>query len=190
MMSSRAPSKACLIATLLLRFQPRGVAGASRTGSSTRGMRHVQGNRGRPPLWRVCSHYKRPLSPEEQPISRRRQGTVLVHGEPARHPRFPLEAPLPQMGLERGRKGRDQELKLVECHAGHIEELRGAGLQSVNGTLAIRGASFGGRHSIPQTVNRDKLRSPLMPYDIHPVRRDCAWSCSCRAHALPSLALA
>jgi len=32
------------------------------------------------------------------------------------------------MGLERGLKGRDQELKLVEGHAGEIEELGRAGL--------------------------------------------------------------
>ena len=64
---------------------------------------------------------------EEQAIFRRRERTVLVHREPA-GPRFPIEAPRGEMRLERGLKGRDEELKLVEHETGQIQELRGAGL--------------------------------------------------------------
>src|SRR5205807_860231 len=57
-----------------------------------------------------------------------RQRTVVVDGEPAGGPRFPIEAPRGEMRLERHLKGRDEELKLVERQAGEIEELRGARL--------------------------------------------------------------
>jgi len=66
---------------------------------------------------------------EEQPIFRRRQGAVLVDGKPARGPRLPIHPPRRHPGLERGLEGRDQLLKLVEGHAGEIQELCGAGLQ-------------------------------------------------------------
>ena len=62
------------------------------------------------------------------PIFRRRERTVLIHREPAGGPRFPIEAPRGKMRLERGLKGRDEALKLVERQAGEIEELCRAGL--------------------------------------------------------------
>src|SRR6266852_7267164 len=65
---------------------------------------------------------------EEQPIFRRRQGAVLVHGKLAGRPGLPIEAPRGHMRVERGLKGRNQLLKLVEGQAGQIQELRGAGL--------------------------------------------------------------
>jgi hypothetical protein len=65
---------------------------------------------------------------EEQAIFRRRERTVLVDREPAGGPRFPIETPRGEMRVERGLKGRDEELKLVERETGQIQELRGAGL--------------------------------------------------------------
>ena len=65
---------------------------------------------------------------EEQPIFRRRQGTILVHTKPACDPRFPVEAPLAHMRVERRLKRRDKELKLVGRQAGQIQELRRTGL--------------------------------------------------------------
>src|SRR5262249_16106800 len=65
---------------------------------------------------------------EEQAIFRRRERTVFVHREPAGGPRFPIEAPRGKTRMERGLKGRDEALKLVERHAGEIEELCRAGL--------------------------------------------------------------
>ena len=65
---------------------------------------------------------------EEQPIFRRRQGAVFVHGKLAGRPGFPIEAPRGHMRLERRLKGRDQVLKLLEGQAREIQELRGAGL--------------------------------------------------------------
>jgi hypothetical protein len=62
---------------------------------------------------------------EEQPIFRRRQGTVWVHETPACGPRCPVEAPLAPMRVERRLKRRDEELKLVERHAGQSQALRG-----------------------------------------------------------------
>jgi hypothetical protein len=60
---------------------------------------------------------------EEQPLFRGRQGAVLVHAKLAGGPGFPIEAPLVHMCVERGLRGRDQELKLVQRQAGEIEEL-------------------------------------------------------------------
>jgi hypothetical protein len=51
---------------------------------------------------------------EKQPIFRRRQRAVLVHAKLASGPGFPIEAPRRHMCLERGLKGWDQLLKLVE----------------------------------------------------------------------------
>jgi hypothetical protein len=65
---------------------------------------------------------------EEQAIFRRRERTGLVHRELAGGPRFPIEAPRGEMRVERGLKGRDEELKLVEREPGQIQELRGASL--------------------------------------------------------------
>jgi hypothetical protein len=66
---------------------------------------------------------------EEQPIFRRRQGAVLIDGKLAGRPGFPIEAPRRHMCLERGLKGWDELLKLVESQAREIQELCGAGLQ-------------------------------------------------------------
>jgi hypothetical protein len=57
---------------------------------------------------------------EKQAIFRGRERTVLVHREPAGGPRCPIEAPRGEMRVERGRKGRDEELKLVERKTGQI----------------------------------------------------------------------
>src|SRR6266851_3749921 len=50
--------------------------------------------------------------------------------ETAGRPGLPVEAPRRHMGVERGLKGRDELLKLVEGQAGEIQELRRAGLHS------------------------------------------------------------
>ena len=65
---------------------------------------------------------------EEQALFRRRSGTVLVHGKPAGGPGFAIEAPRRHMRVERRLEGRNQDLKLLEREAGHIQELRGASL--------------------------------------------------------------
>jgi len=54
---------------------------------------------------------------------------VLVDGKPAGRPGFPIEAPRRHTRVERGLEGRHQLLKLVEGHAGEIQELHRAGLQ-------------------------------------------------------------
>ena len=84
-----------------------------------------------------------------------REGAVLVDGKPASGPRCPIHPPRRHPGLEHGLEGRDQLLKLVERHAGQIQELRGAGLHV--------GESYTG-HSwclllleTQHTINRDKL---------------------------------
>ena len=66
---------------------------------------------------------------EEPSIFWRRERTVLVHREPACGPRFPIEVPRGEMHVERRLEG-DQLLKLVERHAGQIQELCGAGLHN------------------------------------------------------------
>jgi len=66
---------------------------------------------------------------KEQPLFRCRQGAVLVHAKLASGPRLPIHPPRRHTGLERGLEGRDQLLKLVEGHAGEIQELYRAGLQ-------------------------------------------------------------
>jgi hypothetical protein len=66
---------------------------------------------------------------EQEPIFWRRQGAVFVDGKPARGPRFPIHPPRRHTGVERRLEGRDQLLKLVEGHAGEIQELHWAGLQ-------------------------------------------------------------
>ena len=71
-----------------------------------------------------------------------RQGAVLVYAKPAHSPRFPIEKPRRHMRVERGLKGRNEKLKLVESDAGAIEELHGADCRSVNRTLAIAGPPF------------------------------------------------
>ncbi len=58
-----------------------------------------------------------------------REWTIRVHGKPASGPGFPIEPPRRHMGLERGLKGWDQVLTLVQGQAGEIQELRRAGLQ-------------------------------------------------------------
>src|SRR2546422_467718 len=90
---------------------------------------------------------------EEQPVFRRRQGAVLVHGKPAGGPGLPIEPPRRHMGLKRGLKGWDELLKLVERQTREIQELRGTGLQvsepyTSHGTCLlslsrdVRGASY------------------------------------------------
>jgi len=51
------------------------------------------------------------------------------NGKLAGGPGFPIEAPRRHPRLESRLKGRDQGLKLVEGHAGEIQEFRWAGLQ-------------------------------------------------------------
>jgi hypothetical protein len=65
---------------------------------------------------------------EKQAIFQRRQGAVLIHAKLAGSPGFAIEASGRPMGLEGGFAGRHQLLKLVERHAGEIQELHGAGL--------------------------------------------------------------
>jgi hypothetical protein len=60
---------------------------------------------------------------------RGRAWTVLVHGKPASSPGFPIESPRHHMRLDRGFKGHDQTLELVERQAGQIQEFHWAGLQ-------------------------------------------------------------
>jgi len=65
---------------------------------------------------------------EKQSIFRRRERTVLVHREPVGDARFAIKAPRGEMRLERGLKGRDELLKLVERQAGQIQKFCGADL--------------------------------------------------------------
>ena len=51
---------------------------------------------------------------EEQPIFRRRQGAIFVHGKLADRPGFPIKAPRGHMGLERRLEGRKELLEFVE----------------------------------------------------------------------------
>jgi hypothetical protein len=66
---------------------------------------------------------------EEQPIFRRRQGAVFVHGKPTSGPRLSIHPPCRHPGLECGLEGWDQLLKLVKSHACEIQELHRARLQ-------------------------------------------------------------
>ncbi len=63
---------------------------------------------------------------EEQPVFWRWQGTVAIDGKLAGGPGFPIEPPHGHMRLERGLKGWDKLLKLVERQTREIQELRGA----------------------------------------------------------------
>ena len=92
---------------------------------------------------------------EEQPIFRRRQRAVLVHAKLASGPRLPVHPPCRHTGLERGLEGRDQLLKLVEGHAGHIEELQRAGLRLGEPSTGHRGCLLS--WEAQYTINRDKL---------------------------------
>jgi hypothetical protein len=65
---------------------------------------------------------------KQEPIFRRREGAVFVHGKPARGPRLSIHAPRRHPGMERGLERRDELLKLVERQAGEIQELQRAGL--------------------------------------------------------------
>jgi hypothetical protein len=64
----------------------------------------------------------------QPPILGRWQRAVLVGGVPAGGARLPIAAPCGHMGLERGLKGRDQQLKLFSRQAGPIQHLLGASL--------------------------------------------------------------
>jgi hypothetical protein len=65
---------------------------------------------------------------EQEPVFRCQEGAVFVDGKSARGPRFPIHPPGRHTGVERGLKGRDQLLKLVERQAGEIQELHRTGL--------------------------------------------------------------
>jgi hypothetical protein len=68
---------------------------------------------------------------------------------------FPIEPPRAHMRLERGLKGQDEELKLVEGQTGQIQELCGAGLhvgEPYTGHMWCL-LSWEAQH----TINRDKL---------------------------------
>jgi hypothetical protein len=56
-----------------------------------------------------------------QPIVRGRERTVLRDRAPAGDPRLPIEAPRSEMRLERRLTERDDLLKLIGRHAGHIQ---------------------------------------------------------------------
>jgi hypothetical protein len=66
---------------------------------------------------------------KEQPILRRRQGTVLVGRVPTGGARLPIEAPGGHMGLERGLKRRHQLPKLLHGETGQIKYLCRASLE-------------------------------------------------------------
>ncbi len=66
---------------------------------------------------------------EKQPIFRRRQGAVFVHGKPTSDPRLSIHPPRRHPGVERGLEGRDQLLKLLKRHTREIQELQRARLQ-------------------------------------------------------------
>src|SRR6266851_5768308 len=66
---------------------------------------------------------------KQEPVFRRWQGAVLVHGKPTRGSRLPIHPPRRHPGLECRFEGRDQLLKLVEGQAREIQELSRAGLQ-------------------------------------------------------------
>jgi hypothetical protein len=59
---------------------------------------------------------------KEQSIFRGREKTVLVDREPASGPRLPIEAPRGEMRVERRLERRDSLVKLLERHAGQIQE--------------------------------------------------------------------
>jgi hypothetical protein len=65
---------------------------------------------------------------EEQPIFRRRERAVGVHGKPASGPRLPIQLPHCHPGLECGLEGQDQLLKLLERQAREIQKLHRARL--------------------------------------------------------------
>src|SRR6266511_5848151 len=81
-----------------------------------------------PPLYNLAGIGLQVDQHRQQSILRRGQWTVRVGGVPAGGAWLPIEAPLGQMGLERGLKGWDQALKLVDAETGYIQYLRGAGL--------------------------------------------------------------
>jgi len=64
----------------------------------------------------------------QPPIFWRRERTVFIGRVPAGGARLPIEAPVSHIRLERGFKGPDQWLKLLQRQAGQIQHLRGAGL--------------------------------------------------------------
>jgi hypothetical protein len=66
---------------------------------------------------------------EQEPILRRREGTVLVGRPPTGGAWLPIEAPEGHMSLEGRLKGWDNLLKLVNRETGQIEHLGRAHLQ-------------------------------------------------------------
>jgi hypothetical protein len=93
---------------------------------------------------------------EEQALFQRRSGTVLVHRKPAGGPGFSIEAPRRHMRLERRLEGRDQDLKLLESEAGHIQERRGARLHIDTPQTGHKGSLL--LLEVQYTTNRDKLK--------------------------------
>jgi hypothetical protein len=65
---------------------------------------------------------------EQEPVFWCWEGAVFIDDKPARGPRFPIHPPCHHPGVERGLERWDQLLKLVERHAGEIQELQRAGL--------------------------------------------------------------
>jgi hypothetical protein len=65
---------------------------------------------------------------------------------PAGGTRLPIKAPVGHVGLERGLKGGEQWLKLVQGQTGQIQDLRRAGLEIGEPSRAHGGGllSFGG----------------------------------------------
>jgi len=85
---------------------------------------------------------------KKEPIFRRRQGAVLVHGKLARRPGFAIEAPRGHMGLEGRLKRRKQDLKLLEREAGEIQKLHGTRLHIDKLHTGHQGTSCSWRYSI------------------------------------------
>jgi hypothetical protein len=90
---------------------------------------------------------------KQPPILRGRQRTVLIGGVAAGGTRLPIEAPVSQMGLERGLKGRDQRPTLVHGETGQIQDIRRAALELGEPSRAHGGGllSWEAQH----TINRD-----------------------------------
>jgi len=92
---------------------------------------------------------------EEQPIFGGWQGAVLIDGKLAGRPGLPIEALHGHVRLERGLKGRDQLLKLVEGQARQIQELHGARLHVGEPYTGHLGCLLS--WETQYIINRDKL---------------------------------
>jgi hypothetical protein len=92
---------------------------------------------------------------KHQPILRRRQRTILVGRVPPGGARFPIEAPVGHVALERGLKGWDQLLKLVHGETGQIHDLHRAGLEIGEPSRAHSSGLLS--LEAQYTLNRDEL---------------------------------